>query len=229
MLLTLTGGSAAGKTTLAAELARRVPHAPSVIHVDDYYFGRADLGTWIADENGVPRLDVGDPRSVDWDGLIQDTNSALQHHRLVIVEGMFAGQISMPSTTPRVDVFVDVPADLRLVRKIDRQCVNDGFPLTILLRNYVTLRRDAHERHVEPLRHNCDFVVDGTQPPHKLAEDLLPIVAETSTGSITFGAQRGGGGTVLGCNDRPARSSRLLGPVRLRQASPRAQDQDVVR
>jgi uridine kinase len=78
----------------------------------------------------------------------------------------------------RFDVFVDLPADLRLARKIQRKCVRDGFPVEVLLRNYLNHRRDAHERHVEPVRHQCDTVVDGAQDPNTLAHQIWSAIAD---------------------------------------------------
>ncbi|BAJ27734.1 MULTISPECIES: hypothetical protein [Kitasatospora] len=179
MLLTLTGGAGAGKTTLAAALAVSAPAGPvAVLHGDDYYHvepgpGR---GVWAPDENGVPRLDVGHPDSVDAARLDADLAAALRRAELVIVEGLFA-RLAGAGRDRRLDVFVDLPADLRLVRKIDRKCVRGGFPLEVLLRNYLAHRRDAHERYVEPLRAGCALTVDGGRPPAELAARVWAAVA----------------------------------------------------
>ncbi len=61
-------------------------------------------------------------------------------------------------------MFVDLDADLRLVRKIRRKCVQGDFPLDVLLRNYTEARRDAFLCHIEPLRDQCALVVDGARP-----------------------------------------------------------------
>ncbi|GAA1654089.1 uridine kinase family protein [Actinoplanes couchii] len=159
MLLTLTGGSGAGKSTLAAAFDGAV-----VLHGDDYYFGTPDHGVWTVDRGGVPRLDVGDPRSVDLDRLGRDAREALDRSPLVIVEGLFAASVRTGGGHDRFDVFVDLAADLRLARKIHRKCVEGDFPLHVLLENYLGARRAAHERHVEPVRHRCDLVVDGAEP-----------------------------------------------------------------
>ncbi|MFE2972993.1 uridine kinase [Streptomyces sp. NPDC059340] len=161
MLLTLTGGAGAGKTTLANELAATSPIAPvQVLHGDGYYFTTQDRGVWTCDDAGVPRLDVGDPQSMNVERLSHDTSAALTVAAVVIVDGLFARHVNPQAPCARFDVFVDLPADLRLARKIQRKCVRDGFPLEVLLRNYLNHRRDAHERHVEPVRHHCDIVVD---------------------------------------------------------------------
>ncbi|MFI5703331.1 uridine kinase [Streptomyces xanthochromogenes] len=173
MLLTLTGGAGAGKTTLAMALAADAPRRPvRVLHGDDYYFRTPERGVWTPDETGTPRLDAGDPRSLDTERLTRDTDAALGAAEHVIVDGMFAHHTAPRTPHLRFDVFVDLPADLRLARKIRRKCLSEGFPLDVLLRNYVDHRREAHDRHVEPARYVCDLVVDGTLAPHVLARQV---------------------------------------------------------
>ncbi|MFD3518408.1 hypothetical protein [Streptomyces sp. NPDC058657] len=124
------------------------------------------------DEAGTPRLDVGDPRSVDLARIDRDVRDALGSAPAVVVEGLFARQAAAPDGCRRFDVFVDLPADLRLARKIRRKCLRDGFPLDVLLRNYLLYRRDAHEEHVEPVRHTCDLVVGGDGDPDVVARQV---------------------------------------------------------
>ncbi|MFE6720621.1 hypothetical protein ACFVDU_23930 [Streptomyces albidoflavus] len=91
MLLTLTGGAGAGKTTLAAALVEASPvGSVRVLHGDDYYVDGPECGVWVPDEEGVLRLDVGDPRSVDDGRLAGDVAEALAASSVVIVEGLFA-------------------------------------------------------------------------------------------------------------------------------------------
>lgn len=131
LLLTLTGGAGAGKTTLAAALVEASPvGSVRVLHGDDYYVDGPECGVWVPDEEGVLRLDV----------------------------------------------FVDLPADLRLARKIQRKCLGEGFPLDVLLRNYLSSRRSAHERHVEPERAVCDLVVEADVPAGVLASRVWAAV-----------------------------------------------------
>ncbi|MGW5609383.1 uridine kinase family protein [Streptomyces sp. NPDC003753] len=177
MLVTLTGGAGAGKTTLAAALAATTPQTPArVLHGDDYYFQTPEHGVWAPDETGVLRLDVGDPRSLDLARLSHHIDTALADWPIVIVDGLFARQVTPQMACARFDVFVDLPADLRLARKIQRKCLQDGFPLDVLLRNYLNHRRAAHDRHVEPARDECDLVVDGSLPAHDLAQQVWSAI-----------------------------------------------------
>ena len=177
MLITLTGGPGAGKTTLARALAATQPEGRdtgvALLHGDDYYVTDPSRGVWRPDPQGVPRLDVGDPASLDWERWEQDVTAALRGGRPVIADGMFAALTSAAGEhAARLDVFVDLDADLRLVRKIQRKCVQGDFPLDVLLRNYTEARRDAFTRHVEPLRERCALVVDGARRAAENAADV---------------------------------------------------------
>ena len=186
MLLTMTGGAGAGKTTLAAALAGALAvqrEAVTVLHLDDYYhFTDPDRGSWVPDETGTPRLDVGDPRSIDFAGLNSDAAAALATSTVVIAEGLFAIQVDPSAPHTRFDVFVDLAADLRLARKIHRKCVRDGFPIGVLLANYLNHRRGAHDRHTEPARHRSDLIVDAELPADQLAAQIWQAVSEPSRG-----------------------------------------------
>ncbi|WP_329571518.1 hypothetical protein [Kitasatospora sp. NBC_01266] len=178
MLLTLTGGAGAGKTTLATALAATADgRTVRLLHGDDYYVTDREQGVWARDEGGTWRLDVGDPRSIDAERLALEVDAALAGAAVVVLEGLFAERVVPRTPGARFDVFVDLPADLRLARKIQRKVLREGFPLEVLLRNYLEHRRAAHERHIEPARHRADLVVDGAWAPEPLARQIWSALA----------------------------------------------------
>ena len=178
VLVTVTGGAGAGKTTLADALVSGSGDV-GVVHLDDYYhFADPDRGVWVADENGVPRLDVGDPRSIDFGRADRAVSAALTTSAVVVVEGLFAVDARPAQPCTRVDIFLDLAADLRLARKIYRKCVRGDFPVEILLANYLNHRRDAHDRHVEPARDRCDLVLDGRLSADNLAAQIRQALDE---------------------------------------------------
>ncbi len=61
-------------------------------------------------------------------------------------------------------IFVDVPADLRLGRRLRRDLRDRGRGLDDVLRQYEHTVRPMHERFVEPSREHAELVVDGTRP-----------------------------------------------------------------
>ncbi len=60
-----------------------------------------------------------------------------------------------------VRVFVDCPADIRLLRRIRRDIAERGRSVESVLDQYEATVRPMHERFVEPSRARADHVVSG--------------------------------------------------------------------
>ncbi|MFJ8164173.1 hypothetical protein ACIRBY_25050 [Streptomyces sp. NPDC096136] len=89
---------------------------------------------------------------------------------LVIVEGTFALTLPELTTITTRKVFVDTPADIRIVRKTLRK-INEGQDPAPGLRGYTTSSH-SYTHHVAPTRDQADIVLDGTHPTAELTERL---------------------------------------------------------
>jgi uridine kinase len=78
---------------------------------------------------------------------------------LVIVEGLFT--LWWPEVRRGLDftVFVDAPADIRLMRRIRRDLLERGRTVTSVLDQYLRSVRPMHERFIEPTRSHADLVI----------------------------------------------------------------------
>jgi uridine kinase len=78
---------------------------------------------------------------------------------LVVIEGLFT--LWWPELRSRLDVgvYVDAPADVRLVRRLRRDVLERGRDVESVLRQYVATVRPMHERYVEPTRAFADLVI----------------------------------------------------------------------
>jgi uridine kinase len=74
----------------------------------------------------------------------------LQPAPVVIIEGLFV--LHQKAILKRLDdsVFVDVPADVRLKRRLSRDAAERSIPAQETLRLYETFARPMHERFVQP-------------------------------------------------------------------------------
>ncbi|PQZ53034.1 MULTISPECIES: hypothetical protein [unclassified Microbacterium] len=160
-LVTITGGAGAGKTTIAAALSVAL-NAP-VVYLDDYYLTDLEKAPTYHDENGVERVDVGDPRAIDWESATIAVSSAMAERSLVVVDGLFAASISLnlSASIQRLDVYIDLEDDLRLVRRIQSKVIDGDLPIEALLWNYVNLRRQAFIVHTLPWRDRSHIVLPG--------------------------------------------------------------------
>jgi len=173
----VSGGSASGKTTLARRL--RTDLSAVVLSQDRYYRDHLD-----------PTVNFDHPHAIDW-AMFESHVHALcsgtrvsapcydfaTHRRLtsrstlvepapiVIVEGLHV--LTRPGVHEQLDlkVFVDVPADLRLVRRIRRDVAERGRSVESVLDQYERHVRPMHLAHVQAGHDMADLVVDGRHAP----------------------------------------------------------------
>lgn len=172
-ILALAGGAGSGKTTLAAELQRSVPGS-AVIHLDRCFHDDSAHAPVVPAINGRGVVvNYSDPGALDPD-RVQAALARHRHATLLVVEGTFA-LLPRIRATAAWTCFVDAPADVRLARKTLRKIEDRANP-EISLRGYLAHGRDAHERHVAPIRAFADLVLDGTRPVTDLSRMLLALM-----------------------------------------------------
>ncbi|MFZ3551713.1 uridine kinase family protein [Streptomyces sp. 4.24] len=175
-LLLIGGGAGSGKTALARALADTMP-GTALVHLDSCYHRDPDLAP------SVPRFD-GPGRVVDFsDPLALDSariKTALGDHAdapLVIVEGTFALALPELTVIATLTVYVDTPADIRVVRKTLRKLQEGQDPAPGLL-GYDSSHR-SYTRHVAPTRDHAGIVLDGTRSTCDLAAELRSHLTDT--------------------------------------------------
>src|SRR5436190_1946833 len=189
----ISGGSASGKSTLAAALAARLASAAPIVLNQDAYFR-----DWSAlpPEEREARMTANHPSAVLWPELVAhvtqlrhgvavrtpvpgtrasargDAETPVGPTRLLIVEGhLIFGE---PSLRPLLDLklFLDVPPDERVLRRMFREAVERGGSLERAIAWY---RHDVlpHYRlHTEPTRQFADLILPWTEAREE-AIDLL--------------------------------------------------------
>jgi uridine kinase len=196
-MIAVTGGSGSGKTTLARALhARLGPDRCQLVAEDNYYFARAHYGQAALGMSHAElerTFDFDDPANKDMAHLRRDIEALKRgeaveqpvydfptHDRkpgavklvesrpVVIIEG-----IHVLSDLTFVDlfdltVFVDAPADLRLIRRIRRDEAERGRSAESVIQQYLRFVRPAQTRFIDPARHYCDIVVAcEAAPPNR--------------------------------------------------------------
>ncbi len=187
-MIAVTGGSGSGKTTLARALHARLGEGRcQLVTEDNYYFGRAHYGeAALAMKNAELEraFNFDDPANKDMVHLRRDIEALKRgesieqpvydfpsHDRktgvtkrvearpVVIIEGIHV--LSDPSFADLFDltVFVDAPADLRLIRRIRRDEAERGRSAESVIQQYLRFVRAAQARFIDPARHYCDIVV----------------------------------------------------------------------
>lgn len=178
-IIAITGGSGAGKTTLARALGRRLGAA--VIAEDDYYqcastFARFDAASHNFDA----------PHAKDHALLLEHMKAAkagvafdkplydLTTHRrsadveritpggVLVVEGIHLLAVPKLHALFDLTVFIDADEALRIGRRMIRDVETRGrTPRTVLAQFFASVR-PMHEAHVDPQRAIADIVLTST-------------------------------------------------------------------
>lgn len=178
-LIGVAGGSSSGKTTIAERLAELAGERHvSLIKLDSYYvdLSAADLPTRTA-------FDFDHPDAFDWP-LLNDHVAAVmagaevpvpvydyvlynrsgdvrtvRPTRIIVVEGILV--LWEPLLRERFDlkVFVDAPADLRLIRRLHRDVTERGRTTDSVIDQYLRTVRPAHDQFIEPSKRFADVII----------------------------------------------------------------------
>lgn len=198
----ICGGTGAGKTTLTRRLMERLdPGTASVLAYDAYYRDLSHLPFAERRRRNFDHPDSLDSElflkhldalraGVDVDVPVYDFSTHTLSGRyervaaapLVLVEGILL--LALAEATERLDysVFLDVPQELRLQRRVQRDMAERGRPEDHVRRQFAATVAPMHDAFVQPSRRRADRIVaaasvDADQLADELAAMLTPAMA----------------------------------------------------
>jgi uridine kinase len=182
LVIGIAGGSGSGKTTVAQEILQRVgSDRIAFLQHDSYY----------KDLSGLPpaqhaEINFDHPNSLETDLLIQhiaalrdgrsvevpiydfatDSRTSrtftVQPHRVIVVEGILIFTEAALRTLFDVKIFVDTDADLRFIRRLERDITERGRSTESVIKQYMLTVRPMHLEFVEPSKRYADVIIpDG--------------------------------------------------------------------
>ncbi len=192
----ICGGSGAGKTTLSRGLVDRLGRTEtSVLAFDAYYRDLSHLPFAERRRRNYDHPDSLDSelflehldalkRGVDVDVPVYDFSTHTLSGRferveaapVLLVEGILL--LAFEEVAARLDysVFLDVPEDVRLQRRIHRDMTERGRPEDHVRRQFAATVAPMHDAYVEPSRHRADSMVSALDC-HSLADELMTMLA----------------------------------------------------
>jgi len=197
LIIGVAGGSGSGKTTVAQQIIRALGHdRVTFIQTDSYYRDRSgvspkerkqinyDHPDALETELLVEHLDAlkaGRPVEVpvyDFTDHVRTGTVTAQPLRVVVVEGLLV--LSEPALRGLMDlkVFVDTDADLRVIRRIDRDLRERGRDLDSVVRQYLQTVRPMHLEFVEPSKRHADVIIPDGGYNRDAVEMLVSKVRE---------------------------------------------------
>ncbi len=189
----LAGGSGSGKTSLCEALVQAIGSGRcAVLDHDSYY---RDLAHLPLDERAGTNFDH--PDSLDNHLLAQhlaDLRAGIDvarpgydfttHSRrpeatrveprpIILCEGILL--LAVPELREAFDlrVYVDTPADVRALRRVQRDIVERGRTVESVVHQYLTSVRPMHEQFVEPARATADLMLGWQHTPQEWATTVL--------------------------------------------------------
>ncbi len=192
IVIGIAGGTGSGKTTVANVLLQRVgAHRLSFLPHDAYY---RDLRHLSMQERN--RINFDHPDSLETDLLVQHiqqlknwesiclpiydftTHSRTQQtilvepHPVILVEGILIFYEQALRNIFDVKIFVDTDADIRFIRRLQRDIRERGRTTDSVINQYINTVRPMHLEFVEPSKRYADLIIpEGGQ--NSVALDML--------------------------------------------------------
>lgn len=190
IVIGIAGGSASGKTTVAHALCEAFENGVVLLQQDSYY-KHSDLPF-----EQRKQINYDYPDAFDHDLLVAQLQQLIQRHAIdvpiydyaehnrkvqirhvkpqdvIILEGILV--LADPALRDLMDVklFVDTDADVRVLRRIQRDTQARGRSLNSVIDQYLTTVRPAYLEFIEPTKRFADVIIpEGGQ--NRVAIDLV--------------------------------------------------------
>lgn len=178
-IIGIAGGTGSGKTTVVKKIVEALPpHYVAVVPLDSYYNDTSHM----TDEERHS-INFDHPDAFDWKLLIkqinalrngeaieQPTYSYLLCNRLpetirvepkpvIIVEGIMTLLNKKLREMMDLKIFVDCDSDERLIRNIQRDTIDRGRTVSMVVDRYLEVLKPMHEQFIEPTKRYADIII----------------------------------------------------------------------
>ncbi len=92
---------------------------------------------------------------------------------IIVCEGILLLAVPELRTAFDLRVYIDTPADVRALRRVQRDIVERGRTVESVVHQYLESVRPMHERFVEPARTTADLVLGWQHTPEEWAATVL--------------------------------------------------------
>lgn len=191
IVLGVAGGSGSGKTTVVRAITEGLGEQVTVLHHDAYYRDTSHL-----DAEARTQINYDHPDSLETELLVQHlaelregrpvavpvydfaTHSRMPERRhvvpgkVLIVDGLLILWDRELRSMMDIRVFVDTDADLRFIRRLERDIAERGRSAESVIRQYMQTVRPMHLEFVEPSKRYAHVIVpEGGH--NRVAIDML--------------------------------------------------------
>src|SRR6266480_4896674 len=154
LIIGIAGGSGSGKSTVARNVAELLTTSSvAFIDMDAYYRNFPELSL---DER---RKSIEKPEYDFVTHLRRTRPTLVEPADVVVIDGILLFVDERVRDVCDVKVFVDADADIRLIRRIERDTHDRGRPLDEIIEQYLSTVQPMHLQFVEPSKRYADVIV----------------------------------------------------------------------
>ena len=178
-IIGIAGGTGSGKTTVVKKIVEALPpHYVAVVPLDSYYNDTTEMT-----EEERHAINFDHPDAFDWKLLIKQVNelrkgnaieqptySYIRCNRLpetihvepkpvIIIEGIMTLLNKKLREMMDLKIFVDADSDERLIRNIQRDIVERGRDVKMVVDRYLEVLKPMHEQFIEPTKRHADIII----------------------------------------------------------------------
>ncbi len=178
LVIGIAGGTGSGKTTIIKKLTESFGGDVTVLSHDSYYKPHHEM---TYEER--THLNYDHPDSLETDLMVEhlkalkrgeaiqcpvydfsihdrsDETVVIKPSKVLIVEGILIFADKRLCDEMEVKVFVDTDADVRILRRIQRDHSERARSLESVINQYLTTVKPMHELFVEPSKKNADIII----------------------------------------------------------------------
>lgn len=179
LIIGICGGTGSGKTTVVNKILDILPadHV-AILSQDSYYKDNSDLSL-----EERKHINFDHPDAIEFDLLFKHINELkkgnsiekpiysyitctrssetihIDRKDVILIEGILLFNDKRIRDICNVKVFVDAPADERLMRVIRRDIIERGRNVEETLKRYVETVKPMHEQFIEPTKRYADIII----------------------------------------------------------------------
>ncbi len=176
-LIGVTGGSGSGKSTVVKRIKKA--HPESVLIAQDSYYKSAPF---ISNKN-ITAFNFDHPDAFDIDLMVSNledlkngksclmpqydfvTHSRLPEmievkpQKIIIVDGLMIFYDKRIRDLLDLKLYVDTPADIRFIRRLQRDIAERGRTVESVIEQYTNVVRPGHYNFIEPYKEYADLII----------------------------------------------------------------------
>jgi uridine kinase len=197
----VAGGSGSGKSTVTQQvLASFGSDMVSVVMQDDYYCDQSDLTPEVRRKQNYDH-----PQAFDWPLLVQHVQALRNGEAIempeydftidnktipvkpapvIVIEGLFALYDADLRKMMSLKIFVDTAADVRFIRRMQRDITERGRSVESVVGQYLETVRPMHKQFIEPTKRHADVIL-----PHGANGPAVDVIT-TKVASVIGQLQR---------------------------------------